>query len=249
MTAHALVVDEEKVTRERAERARIVSDRTRELARVVASADTASVAALDTLLVALHRRNPDAVAHARRVAKITLTLASDLGVSETELPVIERAALLHDIGKLVMPRELMARPAALTRSDIDLIRSHPRAAYTILSAAPSLRLAADIVLSSHEAWDGSGYPRGAVGRAIPIGSRIIALADTYDAMTWSSDLGALVSPVRAAAELVRASGTYFDPDVVRAWLRRLDCGATPGCEPNEFAFNGGDAESLLESQN
>jgi len=85
-----------------------------------------------------------------------------------------------------------------------------------------LRLAAEIVLASHEAWDGSGYPRRLAGAAIPIGARIVAVADTYDALTWSRTLAEPVSPVRAAAELVRASGTYFDPHLVHAWLRRLD---------------------------
>ena len=90
------------------------------------------------------------------------------------------------------------------------------------SAAPPLRLAADLVLASHEAWDGGGYPRHLARTAIPLGARIVAVADTYDVLTWSRAVGEPVLRVRAAAELVRAAGTQFDPDLVHAWLRLLD---------------------------
>jgi response regulator RpfG family c-di-GMP phosphodiesterase len=121
-----------------------------------------------------------------------------------------------------MPDALVCKPTALNDEDIALLRTHPQIAFAILCGVPSLRLPAEIVLASHEAWDGSGYPRRLSRAAIPIGARIIAVADTYDALTWSRALAEPVSSVRAAAELVRCAGTQFDPDVVQAWLRILD---------------------------
>jgi putative nucleotidyltransferase with HDIG domain len=229
---------------DRAHLERLIGERTRDLARRVAWADTTSVEALDNLLVELHRGNPDAVQHARRVARLAVALAAVLGLDETEVAVVERGALLHDIGKLAMPPALMCKPTALTEPEINLIRSHPRAGHAIVSAAASLRLPADIIVSSHEAWDGSGYPLGLARTAIPIGGRITAVADSYDALTWSRAFGGPVSEVRAAAELVRSAGTLFDPDVVGAWLRLLDSGCSLGGEPldvsagAELAFQG-----------
>lgn len=181
-----------------------------------------SAACIDALLVKLASRNLEAVEHARRVARFAGTLGAALKVEGEAALDLERAALLHDVGKLAMPDALMLKPDALSESEIRVIRTHPRVAHDMLSRAPGLEAAAVIVLASHEAWDGSGYPRGLEGDQIPLGARIIAVADTYDALTWSRVQRMPVSPARAAAELVRCAGTHFDPHVVHVWLRVLD---------------------------
>lgn len=181
--------------------------------------ESASAATLDALLVTLHTRNPEACAHARRVAQMALMLAHAMGVAEPELTHIARGALLHDIGKVAMPDALIHKPGPLTEEEIALIRTHAQVGHEIVATVPSLREAARVVLHSHEAWDGSGYPAGLCGGEIPLGSRIVAVVDTHDALTWGRICRDAVSTARAAAELVRCSGSQFDPDVVRAWLR------------------------------
>jgi response regulator RpfG family c-di-GMP phosphodiesterase len=155
---------------------------------------------------------------------MAVTLGTKLGLIDTELAVLERGALLHDIGKVAMPDALMCKAGPLTEDEIAIIRTHPQVGFAIVSVVPSLQLPAEIVLASHEAGDGSGYPRGLAGAAIPLGARITAVTDTFDALTWSRVYHEPVSKVRAAAELVRCAGTQFDPEVVQAWLRVLDLG-------------------------
>jgi response regulator RpfG family c-di-GMP phosphodiesterase len=214
------------VTRhERTDRAQIdaqIGPRAEEIARSLNRA--AQEATLDALLVALHTRNPEAATHAHRVARMAVTLGMQLGLPEAELAVLQCGALLHDIGKIAMPDALMCRPGPLTKEEIEVIRTHPEVGHTIISVVPSLQRSADIVLASHEAWDGSGYPRGLAGTDIPLGARITAVTDTFDALTWSRVYREPVSLVRAAAELVRCAGTQFDPDIVHSWLRVLDVG-------------------------
>jgi response regulator RpfG family c-di-GMP phosphodiesterase len=212
-----------KLAQPRSDRATIadqIERRTRELARAFAAA--ASTSTPGGILIALHGSKAEATAHADRVAKMSVTLGLRMGLSETELAVVERGALLHDIGKLALPDALLSKPGPFTHEEIGTIRTHPELGYAIVSVVPSFELPGEIVLASHEAWDGSGYPRGLAGSLIPLGARITAVTDTYDALTWSRAQGQAVGTRRAAAEMVRCSGAQFDPDVVHAWLRVLD---------------------------
>jgi response regulator RpfG family c-di-GMP phosphodiesterase len=196
--------------------------RTLELSDNFAGLDPASAAGIEDLLVTLHRRSPDAGAHARRIARMAVDLGASLELEPRALADIERAALLHDIGKVAMPDALMYKPGPLTDDDIALLRTHVEVGHTVVSTIPALREAAGIIVASHEAWDGSGYPRGLAGEAIHIGARIISVVDTFDALTWGLSHRDPVSCARAAAELVRSAGTQFDPAVVHAWLRVCD---------------------------
>jgi response regulator RpfG family c-di-GMP phosphodiesterase len=192
------------------------------LARAFEELEHVSAGALESLIVTLDTRNPDASAHARRVAGMAVDLAKALGVSGPALMDVERGALLHDIGKVAMPDSLIHKPGPLTEDEIAIIRTHAQIGHDIIAVVPSLKEAARIVLYSHEAWDGSGYPAGLAGDDIPIGSRITAVVDTFDALTWGRVYRDAVSYARAAAELVRCAGTQFDPAVVHAWLRLAD---------------------------
>lgn len=202
--------------------AQAIAAQTAIMAEAFRHLSSTSLTALDGTLATVAARNPDAVEHARRVASFAVALGEGLRLPAHEAADVHVAALLHDVGKLAMPDALMLKPDALSESEIRVIRTHPRVAYDVLSGVPGLSAVAQIVLASHEAWDGSGYPRGLEGDAIPIGSRIIAVADTFDALTWSRAHRSPVSHARAAAELVRCAGTHFDPRVVQAWLRVLD---------------------------
>jgi response regulator RpfG family c-di-GMP phosphodiesterase len=195
-----------------------ITGRTVELTDAFAAVRHASAGALDALLVALHTRNPEASAHARRVADMATRLAKAMGVEEPDLSETAQGALLHDIGKVAMPDTLLQKAGRLSDEEIAIIRTHARIGHDIIAAVPALRGVARVVLHSHESWDGQGYPAGLAGEQIPIGSRITAVVDTFDALTHGRIYRSPVPFDLAAAELRRCAGTQFDPVAVYMWL-------------------------------
>jgi response regulator RpfG family c-di-GMP phosphodiesterase len=198
-----------------------LQDRLRErrcaLAATLAEAQTTHSAAVDGLLSMLQLHERDARGHATRVARLTLSLADEIDVfSEEELAAVEAGALLHDIGKLDIPRCLLVKSAPLTDNEWTVMRTHPQLGYDLLKRLPGLNAAAPIVLSHHEAFDGGGYPRGLKGEQIPLASRILALADAYDSMTHPHIQRPPMSPAMAMNEIERCSGSQFDPQVAEA---------------------------------
>jgi diguanylate cyclase (GGDEF)-like protein len=145
-------------------------------------------------------------------------LAADLGravsLPEGDIERIRTASLLHDLGKLAIPEEILHKPAALDPVEWRTIVEHPRIAQVVLEQAGAIRDAAQIVLHHHEWWDGHGYPHGLAGAEIPIGSRIVAIADAYEAMISERPYSRALSHEQALAELVRSRGIQFDPDLV-----------------------------------
>ena len=204
---------------------REIAQRTEALASAFRALESAAAATLAALLETLGRRDAATAAHAVRISRMAGELAGALGIEGDARVDIQRGALLHDLGKVAMPDSLIYKTGPLTEEEIRIIRTHPEVGHAILSVVPALASAAQIVLASHEAWDGSGYPRGLSGRTIPVGSRLVSVVDTYDALTWGRRHRDAVSRVRAAAELVRCAGSQFDPDVVNRWLRVVDGGA------------------------
>lgn len=188
----------------------------------LASLEMATAGAIGALLQTLHTRNPEASAHAARVARMAVDLAVALRVEPAELGDIERGALLHDIGKVALPDALFHKVGPFAEEDVALIRSHVELGRDILRKVPALSRVADIVGASHEAYDGSGYPAGLSGTDIPRGARIISIVDTFDALTWGRNVRDPLTFARAAAELVRCAGSQFDPDIVNVWLRVAD---------------------------
>ncbi|HEY3381281.1 MAG TPA: HD domain-containing phosphohydrolase [Vicinamibacterales bacterium] len=212
----------EATARERAERERLereIERRSAELSEAFAEVELTTAGALEALLAAFNMRNPDAFAHAKRVAESAVVLAQSMGVSASLLADIERGAMLHDIGKVAMPDSLIHKAGALSEEEVGIIRTHPKVGHDILMSVPFLRTAAGIVLASHEWLNGTGYPDGLKGDQIPLGARITSVADAFDALTCSRVYRDPVSVERANAELAQFSGRQFDPNVVRAWLR------------------------------
>jgi PAS domain S-box-containing protein len=163
---------------------------------------------------ALDLRDKETEGHTQRVTELTVRLAKAAGFSEEELIHIRRGALLHDIGKMGIPDHVLLKPDKLTDEEWEVMRQHPAFAFELLSPIAYLRPALDIPFCHHEKWDGTGYPRGLVGEAIPLDARIFAVADVWDAL--SSD-----RPYRPAwdadrvCEYIRAqSGSHFDPHAV-----------------------------------
>jgi len=195
----------------------------------------ATSAALQAVLARIYRRDPDSLAHVNRVAQLSLRIGAELGLAERALDDLERAAWIHDIGKLVVPD---ADPA-----DAEPFGPHGGRAggeqaaivHALTRLSPFLVPAGDLVFASRECFDGSGFPVGLSGVAIPIGSRVLHVANVFDVMTALCQALA-VSADSVYAELVRYAGSRFDPDVVAAWLRCSDepsAGAGPWAAPHQ----------------
>jgi diguanylate cyclase (GGDEF)-like protein len=171
----------------------------------------------DVLLGVLHEREPELHDHLREVGRLAVLVGRQLGLGAEELDDLHRAAQLHDIGKAAVPDAILRKPGKLSRGEWAFIERHTLVGERILAAAPSLARVAVIVRSSHENWDGSGYPDGLAGERIPLGARIVRVCDTFDAMTSERPYAPAVSPELARAELERCAGTQFDPAVVLAF--------------------------------
>jgi putative nucleotidyltransferase with HDIG domain len=185
-----------------------------------------SSSALDALVAMMSACAPDLYAHARRVSQTATATARTMELPAPLIEQIEQAALLHDIGKLAVARPDVPQHGPDAELQAVLLRQHIHVGFDILSVVPPLRAVASIVIAVHERWDGFGYPAGLRGREIPIGARLIAVADAYDVLASDHAYRAGMSRDEANAEIVRGAGTYFDPDIVRAWLRacdRLEC--------------------------
>jgi len=192
-----------------------------QLGEALAALRIDSPEALDGMLAMLTIRDRSAYAHAYRVSGLSARIARGMGLDDDAVPTIERGALLHDVGKLAMPDAVLRKPAPLTNDEQQIIRTHPQLGYDLLKDLPYLREAAEIVYCTHECYGGSGYPRGLRGDDIPLGSRIVAVADTYDTMTHPRVFRDAVSSSEAVMEVSRCAGTQFDPRVVDAFCRIL----------------------------
>jgi diguanylate cyclase (GGDEF)-like protein len=174
------------------------------------------------LLRVLAERNPDLGEHVDGVAALAQEIALDLGMPDEQRTAVWQAAVLHDIGKAAVPDAILNKPGPLDEHEWRFMHRHTIIGERILQAAPALGAAAPLVRSSHERFDGSGYPDGLIGGDIPIGARIIAVCDAYDAMVSDRPYRRALSQADAIGELERCAGTQFDPVVVRAFIRTLE---------------------------
>ena len=171
---------------------------------------------VDALLRALFESKPGLEDHLGAVALLAREVAQRLRLSPEEIDEVVRAAKLHDIGKMAIPDAILAKPGPLDESEWEYMRKHPVVGERIVAAAKPLLPVAKLVRSSHERWDGAGYPDGLTGEAIPRGSRIVFACDTFDAMVNGRPYSTARTPEQALAELRRCSGTQFDAEVVDA---------------------------------
>ncbi|BAS26567.1 HD-GYP domain-containing protein [Limnochorda pilosa] len=177
-------------------------------------------ATLSILATTIDLRDREADGHSRRVAAYTVRLAREVGVHEPrELDELRRAALLHDIGKAGISDQILLKPGRLNEQEWRIVRTHPVLGYRMLRRTPRLERAAELAYTHHERWDGTGYPRGLRGEAIPMGARLFAVADVFDALTSDRPYRTAIDLEQAAAEIARGRGSHFDPQVVDAFLR------------------------------
>jgi putative nucleotidyltransferase with HDIG domain len=175
-------------------------------------------ATLQALSRALDTRDEETEEHSQRVRRYTELIARRLHVPAADLAHVSRGALLHDIGKIGIPDAILLKPQKLSPQEHALMRKHPAIGYAMIAHIPFLAQAAQIVLHHHEAYDGTGYPSGLAGERIPLGARIFAVADTFDAMTSDRPYRKALPPEQALAEIRRCAGSQFDPRVVDALL-------------------------------
>jgi diguanylate cyclase (GGDEF)-like protein len=168
----------------------------------------------DVLLRALQERNPELAQRHAEVARLVVAVAERMELPHDEHTQLRQAAELHDVGKMGIPEELLHKPGPLDAEEWAFVRRHPLIGERIIGAAPALAPAARLVRSTHERFDGSGYPDGLAGQQIPLGARIIAVCDAFTAMTSSRPYAAQRTVPEAVAELRQCAGSQFDPAVV-----------------------------------
>jgi diguanylate cyclase (GGDEF)-like protein len=174
--------------------------------------------ATDALLQALHERQPELYDHLHGVGDLATSVGERLGLSVEELDLLRQAAELHDLGKVAIPDSILSKPDSLDPDEWEFVRQHPLVGERIIAAAPALAQVGKLVRASHERFDGAGYPDGKAGEEIPLGARIIAVCDAYDAMIGPRPYRLGMSEELALDELRRCSGEQFDPAIVEVFL-------------------------------
>ncbi len=208
------------------------------------AAREAAAAALTAVISPLphYRGQPSAL-----IASIVTTMARQLDLPETEVDRIRIAALLHDVGKVAVPVDILEKPAPLTTAEWQSVVQHPRIGQVILDQATMLRDAAPIILHHHERFAGHGYPHGLSGTDIPLGARIVSIADAYDAMTHDRPYKAAISHSQAVRELRRHASTQFDPHLVTMFCD-LFADHPPVPDPAVLAMNGNAHDPLARTR-
>jgi putative nucleotidyltransferase with HDIG domain/PAS domain S-box-containing protein len=173
---------------------------------------------------ALELRDKETEGHSRRVTENTLKIAIAMGINGEYLEHIRRGALLHDIGKMSTPDDILHKPDLLTDEERAIIEQHPTVAYNLLSPIPFLSKALEIPYCHHEKWDGTGYPQGLKAHAIPMSARIFAVADVWDALVSDRSYNGPWSREKAIEYFIKQSGVHFDPRVVNIFLELVERG-------------------------
>lgn len=174
---------------------------------------------LAALSGALDLRDNETEGHARRVTQYSVRIAREMGFAGTDLVNIERGALMHDLGKIGVPDSILLKPSKLTDEEWEVMKTHPQLGYQMIRNISFLADAAPVVLHHHERYDGEGYPGRLRGEDIPVGARIFAVADTFDAMTSDRPYRKALPFEVAREELRNCAGSQFDPEVVAAFCK------------------------------
>jgi putative nucleotidyltransferase with HDIG domain len=170
------------------------------------------------LLEVLERTDNFTLTHSYRVAGLAVPMGVALHLSEDDLETLRVAALLHDLGKAFIPAQILLKQDFLTEEEFAIMRKHAEYGSAVVGRVPGFADVCDIISSHHERYDGAGYPQGTAGADIPLGGRILAVADSFDAMVTARVYRHGAQPDMAAAEVARCAGSQFDPVVVKAFL-------------------------------
>lgn len=197
----------------------MVTERSAALSRTLENTRQSHRATMEVLAGMLETREQKTGQHCKRVARMAQILAIEMGFSSDQAEVVRQGALLHDIGKIIIPDSILLKKDTLSEEEWKIVKSHPRVGYDVVSVSPALSEVAEIIYSHQEHFDGTGYPRGLRGTEICTGARIFAVVDTFDAVRSNRPYSPSKSVGTAVAEIVRERGKQFDPQVVDAFMR------------------------------
>ncbi len=176
-------------------------------------------ATIYALTAAIDTKDHYTFGHSQRVADYATTLARNLAFDDNHIEILREAALLHDIGKIGIPEDILTKATRLSNDEFNMIQKHPEMSITIIKHLPTLNHVIPAVMGHHERWDGKGYPRGLKGDSIPITARVLAIADAFDAMTSNRPYSTCMSVNAALNEISNCSGTQFDPVMARIFIK------------------------------
>jgi len=178
--------------------------------------------ALKALASAVDAKDPYTARHSMRVTRLSLILADAIGLNGDDKYLLELSAWMHDVGKIGVPDNLLTKPSRLTREEFEIVKVHAVKGAEIVGQIEELTRVADVIRHHHERLDGLGYPDGLRGEAIPLLSRIILVADSFDAMTSDRSYRRGPGREKAFAELRQYAGTQFDPDLVKSFISKVE---------------------------
>jgi putative nucleotidyltransferase with HDIG domain len=226
----ALAVLVRSASRTLRRQAQSLAAQTIELREAYAVLEQSALEAVETLNATVDARDPYTAGHSQRVQEVALAISAELGISGGDLEAIALAGLFHDIGKLGVPDAILTKPAKLTQQEYELMKQHPVDGAEIVAKFSRLQGAVPMIRHHHERWDGGGYPDRVAAEAIPLGARIVGLADAWDAMTTDRPYHRALHRDEAERELRRNRGTQFAPDIVDAFFRALERALIPEAE-------------------
>jgi len=203
------ISEEEKLTK-------IFSDEKKEVGMIKVKSGTDAIGiALEVFSQIIDAKHPYTIGHSKRISRYSLLIAIALGLPHDEVTKIKWAALLHDIGKLSVPRRVLDKPSSLTKRQYEMVKKHANYTFEIVSTISDFKEIAKIASGHHERYNGSGYPLGLKGEEIPLGARILALADAFDAMTSGRPYRKSNDINKACDEIKRCAGVHFDPKIAK----------------------------------
>jgi HD-GYP domain-containing protein (c-di-GMP phosphodiesterase class II) len=179
-------------------------------------------AILTSIMTTLFERSFETEEHAQRIAQLCKTIGVHMGLAHDDIDKLHLLSMLHDIGKVGVSDRILKKPDKLTEEEWREMRKHPEIGYRIAMSSSDFAPVAEYILAHHERWDGTGYPNGMAGETIPLLSRILAVADAYDAMTQDRVYHKAIAQKDALAEIQQNAGTQFDPNVVEVFLRIME---------------------------
>jgi putative nucleotidyltransferase with HDIG domain len=196
-------------------------------ASLVEEIERISWGALTALARAIDANSPWTLGHSERVASVAVSLGRGMGLQEASLQILKRSGLVHDIGKIAIPRNILEKDGPLTAEERELVKSHCEEGVRILEPIPAMEDILPSVLHHHEAWDGSGYPFGLAGETIPVEARVLATADHFDAFISDRPYREGMEVARALELLREQSGRDLDPEVVDTFFALFEAGDLP----------------------
>jgi diguanylate cyclase (GGDEF)-like protein/putative nucleotidyltransferase with HDIG domain len=206
------------------------------------------LATIEALALAIEAKAGSTPEHIQSIQQYAATLGDAAGLSDAEVQAVRTAALLHDIGNMAVPEHILSKPEALTPEEFERVKIHPRVGAEILRTVPFGAPVAELVLYHHERWDGLGYPAGLRGEDIPLGARILAIADCYSTLQTDRPYRPARAEAEAVAVLREFAGTFFDPALVDLLISRLDmpAAALDAAAPYESAWTEGEGLDALQ---